>query len=347
MKYKIVFLMIIIEILILSLLVSEFFAWDINLISFSIGRLNFLTGSSILGTTLNFPQNNLHFLYRTTNNESDLYKLIPKFEQDYDGFIEKLDRATHIKINSDGFRDQEYSIEKPANTSRIIVLGDSVTFGLGLEINETYSKILENKINSKNKKMYEVMNLGVPGYNTLDEVEFFKEVGLKYSPNIVIIGFLSNDVVDSLEIERRAQLLINQKPSTINEYEHNAQVFNSNYEATVDLENELSSNETMFNYYWEKLVEQPLDDLATINKAKNFTVILVPLCCSSMQKENARLSEIAKRYGWYFIDINGELFRYKFTTLTVGKKDPHYNYFANELIASKLYEYMQSKNLIN
>src|SRR2546430_1564409 len=48
-----------------------------------------------------------------------------------------------VKINSLGMRDREYSVEKPKGTYRILVLGDSYTFGSGVQADETYAKLLE------------------------------------------------------------------------------------------------------------------------------------------------------------------------------------------------------------
>lgn len=112
------------------------------------------------------------------------------------GTVTKL-KPTSIKINSYGFRDYEYSISKPNNTFRIIGLGDSNTFGWGVELNETYLKVLEKRLNKNLKsKKYEMLNLGVIGLNTLQEVELFKEKGRELNPDLIIIGFTSNDIED-------------------------------------------------------------------------------------------------------------------------------------------------------
>lgn len=83
-----------------------------------------------------------------SNNTELIVELVPDSTSLFDGFDVKLDRVTHVRINSRGFRDYEYTIEKPQNTYRIIVLGDSFTFGLGVELNETYPKLLEESINN-------------------------------------------------------------------------------------------------------------------------------------------------------------------------------------------------------
>ncbi len=55
--------------------------------------------------------------------------------------------GVEVKVNSKGLREYEYDYEKPPNTYRILVLGDSITFGWGVAFEKTYSKILEKKLN--------------------------------------------------------------------------------------------------------------------------------------------------------------------------------------------------------
>ncbi|MFH1850289.1 MAG: SGNH/GDSL hydrolase family protein [archaeon] len=93
--------------------------------------------------------------------------------------------------NSHGLRDVERSIEKTG--PRVILLGDSVVAGHGLpNLNYTISRQLEAMLNAGGYN-WEVLNFGISGYTTLQEVELLKERGLQFSPDIVILFFLTND----------------------------------------------------------------------------------------------------------------------------------------------------------
>lgn len=105
-----------------------------------------------------------------------------------------IQRGIEYKINSKGLRDYEYSYEKSEGTYRIVVLGDSVTTGFGVNLDELYVKQLEKLLNDDNKKNYEVINLGVGGYNTQQEFQWLKKEGLKYNPDLVIFSYLFNDI---------------------------------------------------------------------------------------------------------------------------------------------------------
>ncbi len=100
-----------------------------------------------------------------------------------------------VRINSLGFRDrQEYSLEKPAKTFRIIVLGDSVTFGHGTLDDTTYPYLLEQRLKKWRPDVaWEVWNLGVPGYNTGQELAYLEQIGPRADPDLVIVGFYPND----------------------------------------------------------------------------------------------------------------------------------------------------------
>ena len=53
-----------------------------------------------------------------------------------------------IEINSDGFRDYEYSLDKPEGVYRIALFGDSMCFGQGLALEDIYAKVLERILNT-------------------------------------------------------------------------------------------------------------------------------------------------------------------------------------------------------
>ena len=109
----------------------------------------------------------------------------------YDGWFAGVPAHT----NALGFRDpRNYPLEKGRNTFRIVVLGDSVTFGHGARFETTYPYLLEQRLKAWRPDVtWEVWNLGVPGYNTAQELAYLHEVGPRYQPDLVIVGFFPND----------------------------------------------------------------------------------------------------------------------------------------------------------
>ncbi len=104
-------------------------------------------------------------------------------------------------FNRDGLRDRDYPPEKAEGCYRILIAGDSLAYGYGLQMSETYAKRLEWKLNLMSKKKYEVINLGVPGYRMTQIVERIKEKGLKYNPDMIIYGYWLDDISMSSNTE--------------------------------------------------------------------------------------------------------------------------------------------------
>jgi lysophospholipase L1-like esterase len=100
-----------------------------------------------------------------------------------------------VQINQRGLRDREFPLEKPEGVYRILVLGDSMTFGWGAQQDQTYPKRFERMLNDRagEPARFEVINSGVGNYNTVQEVTYFRERGIQYDPDMVILGYYIND----------------------------------------------------------------------------------------------------------------------------------------------------------
>ncbi len=92
----------------------------------------------------------------------------------------------YIKINSMGLREsREIAEKKPDGTTRVFFMGDSFIFGYGADQKKTIPAVLENELNKSGK--FEVVNLGVPGYDFLKEKNFFQRFAY-LEPDIVLMG---------------------------------------------------------------------------------------------------------------------------------------------------------------
>jgi len=95
--------------------------------------------------------------------------------------------------NSHGFYDHEYSYSKLDDAYRIVVIGDSIAYGLTVDsLNESFPKLLEKKLNSRDQRV-DVITLAVPGYSTSQELVLLQEKALKYEPHIIIWSYVLND----------------------------------------------------------------------------------------------------------------------------------------------------------
>lgn len=104
----------------------------------------------------------------------------------------------YVVVNSAGFRDKERSPMKAADVFRIAVLGDSMVEAMQVEIEKTFTSLLEQRLNEchmDGRKRVEVMNFGVSGYGTAQQLLTYRYFASKYSPDLVLITFFAgNDV---------------------------------------------------------------------------------------------------------------------------------------------------------
>jgi len=112
-----------------------------------------------------------------------------------------------VKLNSLGFREREISIPKPAGVYRVIVLGDSLTYGIGLYPEERYTNLTEANLREKfHGKNIEVLNLSRPGADLQDEENILIKNIANIQPDLIVIGFCNNDLmadVDLYQIRKR------------------------------------------------------------------------------------------------------------------------------------------------
>jgi lysophospholipase L1-like esterase len=157
-------------------------------------------------------------LYTLSANKNLVYELRPN------SYLKLQKRGIEIKINSAGFRDNEYTREK-GNKKRIICIGDSLTYGWNINLHETYHKQLEELLREKNAglrifrdsagaggaparqvspaKDSEVLGMGVVGYNTVQEYYLIKEKALAFSPDIILLQICPNDFERTLGIKKQ------------------------------------------------------------------------------------------------------------------------------------------------
>jgi lysophospholipase L1-like esterase len=101
-------------------------------------------------------------------------------------------------INTHGLRDRDYPYRKEPGTFRILALGDSYTEGLQFELDKTWTKLLEQRLNKDGSVVkYEVINAGRSGMGTGTEFLYYMNEGWKYNADLVLVLFIPNDVSDN------------------------------------------------------------------------------------------------------------------------------------------------------
>jgi hypothetical protein len=97
-----------------------------------------------------------------------------------------------VALNAHGYRGRELRPRRPAGSRRVLVIGDSIAFGLGVADDETFAHLLDARTNG-----FEVANLGVMGYGPEQELLVLLNEGLPQLPDVVVLAVcLGNDFAD-------------------------------------------------------------------------------------------------------------------------------------------------------
>jgi len=135
-----------------------------------------------------------------TDNQFNYYTFSSKFgwkgkPDAVGGFSRYGEYHVRVKNNSDGIRDREYPVEKKC--FRMAVMGDSYTWGFGVEQDEIFMEILERAY----FKNIEVFNLGLSGYSTVLSYLLFKELDAKYNYDFALFFYNTGDFKRNVEAD--------------------------------------------------------------------------------------------------------------------------------------------------
>ena len=109
------------------------------------------------------------------------------------------DGEWEFRINSTGLRnDREFARPKPPGVFRVLCLGDSHTQGYEVRQEHTFAAVLERFLIAHGLRA-EVINAGVSGFGTAEQVAYLESEGVKWQPDAVLLGFFANDYEDNLK----------------------------------------------------------------------------------------------------------------------------------------------------
>jgi lysophospholipase L1-like esterase len=107
------------------------------------------------------------------------------------------DFTAWFTINGQGMRaERDYAYTKPPGVKRILMLGDSFTIGYEVRAESTFASVLERSLRARGYTV-EVLNAGVSGFGTAEEYLYLVREGLKYHPDVVVVTFWINDLIDN------------------------------------------------------------------------------------------------------------------------------------------------------
>ena len=115
------------------------------------------------------------------------------------GWKKSSEFTTHVRVNSSGLRGPEIPYSKPAATYRVLVLGDSFTFGAQVHEEETFVSRLERYLErgaaraGLDGRRIQTINAGVDGWSTINALAWLKTEGVRYAPDLVVLMFYTGN----------------------------------------------------------------------------------------------------------------------------------------------------------
>ena len=253
-----------------------------------------------------------------------------------------------FSTNSLGFRDYEYSITKPSGVKRILVLGDSVTLGWGVNLTDTYPKVLERMLNNKSKIKYEVINTAVGNYNSEMEVNMLEQQ-FYLNPDAVVVGFFPNDAENTLIIKNDLIYKLKKSfyiyPFFWDKYIKLSYLFasrNGNYTSMVHL---YYSDE----YGGKENLNRAFSKLSKLSKDKKFKVyvVIIPQFYNEfkdydLNEAHSYIIELCKKERFICVDALKSFKPYKLKDIVISYEDAHPNPIGHKIIAENIFEMIEN-----
>ena len=131
----------------------------------------------------------------TRTEKAQLYGWAPEPGQRLTHVDPETGKTESSNTNSQGWRDVEHAFEKPRGRIRIVFLGDSFTYGT-VPVSALYTRRVEAKLRERGQRDVEVISMGVGGWGPDQELEALKNEGLRYAPDLVVLQYCSNDLIN-------------------------------------------------------------------------------------------------------------------------------------------------------
>lgn len=255
-----------------------------------------------------------------------------------------LFRGVPFRTNAQGLADDEYSLDKPANTIRVAVVGSSWAMGAGVKLEEAFHSVLERQFNSAaGSTRYEFINFGVEFYGLQEIVGTVRHKVLRYDPDLILVEITASTPLvlwtphdtefvplpyrnrswDSLLLHSVSGAFGIASPQSNEANQYREQIVGWDWDA----------------YFGQ--IERAFDELAEISKTSGIPV------AAALLRANVRPDDFfgkefiasAARRGIVAADVNLDIFLQPGETvgkLMVSRAEPHPNPYGHELIAREL-----------
>lgn len=260
---------------------------------------------------------------------------------------------------------QEINAKKQKSTHRIIVLGDSVVFRKEYPLEDCFPHILENFLNIEAGMLqYEVLNVGIPGYNTQQEAEYLEKRLLPFSPDMLIVAYCtSNDRVIKRSIKKYPDGLfcsdiredypyVSFLPDFVSHFlmRHSLVWRLLNYKVAYFFEKK-------YGGFWKKKIkysnlssetENAVKKIRDIALKEKFDLLFVifPSLQDGLESECDWIIDKCRQYAISYIDLRGVFKEIGYGKIRASERDYcHPNKLGNHAVAKEIYRYFKNNTI--
>ncbi len=234
-------------------------------------------------------------------------------------------------INQWGMADKDYTLEKPDDTFRIVMLGASRTMGWGIESDQRFEALIEERLNKEmtggRYKRYEILNFSVSSYDIAQRLITFEDRALRFQPDAVIY------VAGPLDVDYNHQAqMIHRGVKMPFEY-----MDRINTEARVKASMTVAELKRRLEPFGPEIAREGYNRLATDARTRNMQDLWIYLPGpTDRSKDVEALVSAAKSFGFPIIDLYGI---YEAKLYPRNRLDPsHPSVEGHALLASMMYD---------
>jgi lysophospholipase L1-like esterase len=272
---------------------------------------------------------------------------------------------TYITNNAGFHDDRDYALAKPADATRVVFVGDSMTFGFGVSIEETLVRQTEKKLEATPPapgKTWQILNMGQLALNTTAELDLIRDQVVSYSPDVLVLMYHLNDALsaqasDLGDPQTTAQMLSGYVLTTLDadqrrkvkEYLESSKADMAALEpGKYDLKGLALFAEYRVSHftpvYWD-VVLKSFDELAALAKEKKFVVVAgiipaldFPWAEYAFKDVHEKVAEAMRERGFQVVDLLPVLSKRANAEVMLGGVDGHPSPLADQIIGETMAE---------
>ena len=123
-------------------------------------------------------------------------KLDHRLKPNCQGRIKSKDFEFEVVSNSLGLREREVGLKKEKGRYRVLILGDSFAMGWGVKQEDRFSEVAVKKLREQGEEKVEIINAGINSYSPVIELEYLRDKGIQFDPDLVMVLLDLSDLYD-------------------------------------------------------------------------------------------------------------------------------------------------------